>query len=1042
MNIPRFAIERPIFVSMVTLMTVIIGGIALFRLPIDLLPDVSFPAITISTEYENASPEVVEELVTRPLEEALAAVPGAEEVTSNSAEGQSTVTVKFSWGTDLDAASADVRDRLDRVLGRLPDGAERPVLFKFDTASMPIVFIGVTGEMDSVELRRFLDDSVKFRIESIPGVASLSIFGGREREISVNVDPFRINAMGISMTRVLAVLKSSNINKPAGYVDAGIHEITIRAPGEFDSVEEIRNTVIATVNGAPVRIRDIADVEDGMRRVRRVARINGREGVRMAVTKQSGSNTVAIAGAVVEEIERIRQDYSHLNLVIIRNNADYINNSINNVSRSAMLGGGLAVVIILVFLRNFLATLVIAVSIPVSIVATFAILFMGGLTLNLMTLGGLALGVGMLVDNSIVVLENIYRIRDEEGLDPDACAEKGANEVLAAIIASTLTTLVVFLPLVFIEGMAGVMFKQFALVVTFSLACSLVAAVVIVPMLAAKIMRYQAGLRRGRLTTSVFNGSEQILRGMENEYRKAIAWCLDHRFLTSAVTILLVAGSGLLLARIDIEMSPKTDEGYANINIELDTGIQLARTEEKVKEIERIAMAEIPELKTILASVGGNWWSGVATHQASINLRFGTREERQALGQRSTEEIATFLRKRLEHLPGATVRVSEGSSWGRGGGESEPVAVEIRGYDLDAGAEYGRQVRELFRAIPGIVDARITREGGVPEELFRIDRQKAADLHLWVEDIATFLEICMAGKEAAQFRELGKEYPINVRLKDSEKLTIDELLTLTVMNGDGNMVSLRNVLTTEESQGPTIIERKNQQRVTTVKAALSGRALGSAMDEVREAVGAIPLSAGFSLEFGDDYQDQVDMMTDLIMGFALALILVYMVMACQFESLRDPFVIMFSVPLAAIGVFTMLFLTGTTINMQSMIGCIMLAGIVVNNAIILVDQANLLRRQDGFSVREALEEAGRRRLRPILMTALTTALGLVPMCFGWGDGGEAQAPMARAVVGGLMSSTFITLLVVPVIYSLLESGREAAGTTSKRLRAHAMEPAK
>ncbi|MDR0361435.1 MAG: efflux RND transporter permease subunit [Planctomycetota bacterium] len=1036
MNIPRFAIQRPIFVSMVTLMVIIIGGVALFRLPIDLMPDITFPSITIRTEYENASPEVVEELITRPIEEAMAAVPGAEEVTSNSAEGNSNVTVKFSWGTDLDAASSDVRDRLDRVIGRLPDDAERPVLFKFDVSSMPIIFMGVTSEMDPVELRRFLDESVKFRIESIPGVASMNIFGGREREIAVNVDPYRIRATGISLNRVLSVLRLANINKPAGYVASGNFEITLRAPGEFASVEEIRDTVIATIDGAPVRIRDIAEVEDGMQRVRRVARINGREGVRMAVTKQSGSNTVAVAAAVIEELGRIREDYSHLDVVVIRNNADYINNSINNVSEAAIMGGGLAVVVILLFLRNILSTLVIAVSIPVSIIATFAILFLSDLTLNLMTLGGLALGVGMLVDNSIVVLENIYRIREEEGLSPEDSAEKGTSEVFAAIIASTLTTLIVFLPLVFIEGMAGLMFREFALVVSFSLLCSLAAAIVIVPMLASKIMRYQAGLKRSKFVDGVFNGSEKMLRRMENEYKLAIAWCLNHRLVTCLVTLALLAGAGLLAAKIDMEMTPKTDEGFAIVNIEMDAGVRLDLTDAKTKEIERVIMAEVPELKAILSSVGGNWWSGVATHQATINVRFGTREERQALGQRTTEQIADSLRKRFENMPGMTVRVNEGSSWGRGGaGGAEPVAVEIRGYDMDIGAELGRQAREIFRSIPGIVDARITREGGVPERLFHIDRRKAADLGLWVDDIVTFIEICMAGKEAAQYREMGKEYPINVRLKDSEKLAIDELKALAIMNGQGNMVSLRNVLEDEESRGPNIIERKNQQRVTTVRAGLSGRALGSAMDEVREAVRAIPMPSGFSLEFGTDYQDQVDMITDLTLGMLLALILVYMVMACQFESLRDPFVIMFSVPLAAIGVLVMLFLTNTTINMQSMIGCIMLAGIVVNNAIILVDQTNLLRREDGFSVRGALEEAGRRRLRPILMTALTTALGLVPMCFGWGDGGEAQAPMARAVVGGLTSSTFITLLVVPLVYSLLESGREAAGTTSKRMTA-------
>ncbi len=1037
MNIARFAIKRPIFTSMVTLMVIIIGAVSLTRLSIDLMPEITFPTISIRTEYENANPEIVEELVTRPIEEAMAAVPGAEEVTSTSSEGNSNVTVKFSWSTDLDAASSDVRDRLDRVIGRLPDDAERPTLFKFDLASMPIVFMGVSSEMDPVELKKLLEDDIKFRLESIPGVASLNIFGGRDREISVDVDPYRLRALDISLNRVMAVLKLANINRPAGYVDSGNYEITLRAPGEFESVEEVADTVIAMRDGAPIRIRDIATVHDGAARVRRIARIDGREGVRMSITKQSGSNTVEVAAKVMAEFDRVRQEFPHLNIKQIMNSADYINNSISNVSTSALIGGGLAIVIILLFLRNVLSTLVIAVSIPVSVIATFALLFWEGLTLNLMTLGGLALGVGMLVDNSIVVLENIYRIRDEEGLPPDEAAEKGTNEVIGAIIASTLTTIVVFLPVGFMRGMAGVMFSQLAIVVAFSLICSLVAAIMIVPMLAAKIMRLQSGLKQSAAMQRMFNVSEAALRRIENEYKLAIDWCLDRRWMTLAITALVLAGSIALVTKIDAEMMPKTDEGYFIINAEMDTGVRLDLMSERIRYIENVVMAEVPELTALISTIGGSWWQGVATHQATLNARLGTREERMRAGLRSTEQVASDLRKRFENLPGMTVRINEGSSFlGRGaGGGAEPVSVEIRGYDLEIGGEIAKQVKGILDTISGVVDARITREGGVPEALIHIDRQKAADLGLWVEDIATFLEICMAGKEAAQFREMGKEYPINVRLRDSENMTLDQILSMSIPNLNGLQVSLRNVIALESDSGPNIIERKNQQRMYNVKAALSGRALGSAMDEIKEALQVIPMPSGFSLDYGTDYEDQLEMMEDLSMGFVLALILVYMVMACQFESLRDPFVVMFSVPLAAIGVFGLLFVTGTTINMQSLLGCVMLAGIVVNNAIILVDYANLLRRRDGYSVRGALEEAGRRRLRPILMTALTTALGLVPLAMGWGDGGEAQAPMARAVVGGLMSSTFITLLIIPVVYSLFESGREERGVTSKRMTA-------
>ncbi len=1034
MNISRFAVHRPIFTTMVTLIVVIIGGISLLRLPIDLMPDITRPIISIRTEYENASSEIIEELVTRPIEEAMAAVPGAEEVRSNSSEGNSNVTVEFSWSTDIDVAIADVRDRIDRVINRLPDDCDRPTLFKFDFSAMPIIILGVTSEMDPLEMKRVVEDEIKFRIESINGVASMNAFGGRDREIAVDVDPYRLRAMGVSLDQVMSVLRRATLNRPAGYVEQGNMEITVRAPGEYANVQEIRDTVLSVRDGAPVRIADIATVTDGMERERRISRNDGKDSVRIAVMRQSGANTVQVAARVVEEVERLQEEYTNLDIKIIINNADYINNSIANVSSSALIGGGLAVILVLIFLRNVLSTLVIGISIPVSIIATFAVLYIEGLTLNLMTLGGLALGVGMLVDNSIVVLENIYRIHDEEDADPDSAAEKGTNEVFGAIVASTLTTLVVFLPLTFMEGMAGLLFREFALVVAFSLICSLVVAVLLVPMLAARMLKMQGAKKATGIVARFFAVSERGFRAMENEYKNGIVWCLNHRWLSLGVTGFLLAGSLFLITKIDVEQMPKTDEGSIQINAEMETGIQLEIMSRRTLELERLILENIPEVRALIANVGGSGWRGVATNQATINVRLGTRIERQRAGMRSTEQVAQQLRALFANRPGMEIRVNEGRSCGGGRNSSEPVEIEVRGFDMDLSHAVAEQVLGIMNETPGVADARIMREGQLPEAQVRIDRKKAADLGLWIEDVATFLEIAMAGKQAAEYRVDGKEYPINVRLRASEKMPLDEMLSLSIANAAGRQVALRNVVDVVSARGPTVIERKNQQRVTSVRAALSGeRALGSVMEELRESLRAIPLPSGFSLDYGTEYVDQMNMMRDLSFGVILSLVLVYMVMACQFESLRDPFVVMFSVPLAAIGVLGLLFMTDTTINMQSMIGCIMLGGIVVNNAIILVDYTNLLRRRDGFNVRHALEEAGRRRLRPILMTALTTMLGLVPLALGWGDGGEAQAPMARAVVGGLFTSTLITLLVIPVVYSLLETKRELDGRTSKRL---------
>lgn len=1013
MRLARFTVQRPVFTTMGALIVMLLGGVSLLRLPVDLMPDITYPTLSVSTRYENASPEEIEELVTRPIEQALSAVPGVEEITSVSSDGSSNVRVTFAWGTDLDAAANDVRDRLDRVMARLPDDADRPFLRKFDLAAFPILILGASSELDPLSLRRIIDDVVKFRVERIPGVASLDVWGGLEREIHVDLDLDRIRAYGLHLNQVLQRIRAANVDRPAGTLREGNLDLRVRVPGHFSGIGELRDTVIAEREGVGVRIGDIAEVRDAWEKPTRIVRVDGRPGVRLAVSKQSGTHTVAVAKAVLDEIERLNRDVPQIRIVPIIDSSRYIERSIANVGRSALFGGLLAVFVLLFFLRDMRATGVVAVAIPVSVVATFALIHFGGYTLNLMTFGGLALGIGMLVDNAIVVLENVTRLR-ADGRSPKEAAVEGTAEVGTAIVASTLTTLAVFLPLVFVQGMAGVMFKQLAVVVAFALLCSLAAAVTLVPMLSSRLPALRPlGGAPGR------NGT---MERMANGYRRWLRAALNHKLRTGLLVLLILLGSVPFARRIGVELMPEADEGEVRVTTEMAVGTHLELVDRQSLRIEDIVRKEVPEIQNMVVTLGGGTWRSTGGHTGHLRIALTPRAHR----RRSSEDVAADLRPRLAAVPGVTSRVRAGQGMFvmrlMAGGD-ERLSVEIRGHDFEAGDALAAQVMEIVTGVAGVTDARISRESGAPERRIQIDRDKAADMELTVQDVAQALEMILGGVSAGQFRDGGDEHRILLRSSQAEWLPLRDLLDLTLVNRAGEAVMLRNLVQVESAAGPVIIERKNRERTTTVSANISGRDMGSIVADVRAGVRNVAVPEGFSIVFGGDYEEQQKAFRELMLSLALALLLVYMVMACQFESLRHPLVVMFSVPLAGVGVVLSLFLTGTTFNVQSFIGCIMLAGIVVNNAILLVDHTNLLRRRDGLPIRQAVEEAAGRRLRPILMTALTTMLALMPLALGIGEGGEAQAPMARTVIGGLFSANAITLFVIPIVYLLIETPR-------------------
>lgn len=1022
MTLAEFAVRRPIFISMLSCIVLILGGVALRDLPVDLMPEITYPSVTITAEYEDASPEEVEELISKEIESAMSAVPGVKEVKSSSTEGISSVRVDFNWGTNLDEAAADVRDRLDRVVPKLPDDVERPRIRKFDSAASPIMRIGVATDIDLLDARRILEDQIQYRLERIDGVASTAVGGGMVREIQVLFDADKARVLDMSLEDVLNKIKVANVTTPAGNVREGRLEVRVRTPGTYSSLDEIRETVIGTgANGEKIRIRDVAEVEDAYKKITRYVRVGGKPGIMMEIYKQSGANTVEIADKVVAELQKINRDYrGQLELQPTINTADYIKRSLSGVSDSAVSGGLLAVLVLLLFLRNIGSTLVIAVSIPMSIIATFALVYFCGYTFNIMTMGGLALGIGMLVDNSIVVLENITRLHDE-GMDADTAAIQGSNEVTAAIIASTLTTLAVFLPMLFMQEMAGVMFRQFSSVVAFSLACSLLTSITLVPMLAAILLKRGDRKKRAEWLQKLLGRCDRAQNSVDNFYGSLLDGVLKHRWIFIVGVLLLVVVSIFPARYIGTELMPKADENEVRVYLETAVGTSPDVVNNVVISTEKAIQETVgDEMSGWLSFAGASSWRADGGHKANYIIRLKSR----ALRQRSDAQIADELDRKLKNIPGATVRTRTGVgmfSRAMGAGSGEAIAIDLRGYDFDTAANLAGQIEAMALQVPGVTDTKLSRDLGTPEDRIFIDRRKADDLRVSIKEIADTLRTILAGSEAGNYREGGDEYTILVKVKDADLMTLDQVLDLSVRNKDGERVVLRNLINYRRVSGPVAIERKNQERVLTIGANIFNRDMGSVVRDMQQKLESLPMPPGFAVNFVGDYEDQQEAFRELMMAFALALVLVYMVMACQFESLRDPLVVMLSVPLAGLGVIVMLLMTDTTLNMQSFIGCIMLAGIVVNNAILLVDTANLLRQRDNMPLDRAIREAGRRRLRPILMTTLTTVLGLLPLALGMGDGGEMQAPMARAVIGGLASSTLVTLFFIPAVYRTAES---------------------
>jgi HAE1 family hydrophobic/amphiphilic exporter-1 len=1008
---------------MISMVIILLGGISLTKLPVDLMPDTQMPTITVRVNYSGVGPLEMEELVTRPIEQAVSAVAGLERVDSTSSEGNMNVRLNFAWGTDLSEAADEVRTRIDRVRGRLPEDADPPTVFKFDSTSMPIMGIGVEGDFDPVTLREIAQNDLSPRLERVAGVAAVTINGGLRRQIRVDLSREKITALNLSPDRVIQILRTENQNIPLGEVNDADRTLLLRSPGQFTNIEEIKSIVVMTREGVPVYMRDIADVRDTTEDRRSFMRINGVNGIRMQVTKQSGTNTIQIAEGVKKEVERINSEIDGLKLQVLDDQSRFIERAIGSVQEHALLGGILVIAIIYLFLRDFKSTMIICTSIPVSVIGTFALLYFGGYTLNTLTFGGLALGIGMIVDAAIVVLENTYR-HLEMGKDRMTAAIDGSEEVWSAILASTLTHIAVFVPMLFLTGVSSIMFGQLAAVVSFSLAMSLLVAVTIVPVLCSRLLDppHVTHAKAGVVSKTI----DRWLNNLDDFYARMLHLALAHRPTVFATGFVLFAVAMVLMRGIGFEFQPQTDEGEVRVDVELAVGTRVERTEAVIIGLEERIKQLVPEATRLIGQAnggggGGGGFGGGSSHRGNIDILLVPRDER----TRSNDEVAMSLRRELSGIPGVIVRArpsgGQNNMMRMGGGGDGRLSIEILGHDLETSKTIAQDLKTLLDSTPGIADSRLQREEGRPELAVRVDRDKAALLGLTVTGVANTIRTNVAGTQAAMFRDAGNEYPIVVRLREADREEVSEVGDVLLSSPSGQVIPAKNVMVIDRGTGPVSIERKNQERVQRVNAETEVT-LSEAVAAVQGRLNEVQVPRDFAVGFGNEVEEQNRSFRELQLVLILAIVLVYTVMASQYESLRDPFIIIFSIPLAAIGVVGALMLTNTPFSMQAYIGVIMLAGIVVSNAILLVDYTNTLRHRDGMALRPAIELAGRHRLRPILMTSLCTALGLVPMALGIGEGAELQAPLARVVIGGLLTSTIITLVFVPAMYTLFEEG--------------------
>ena len=1025
MWLTKIAINRRITFIMIFLIIVCLGLVSLINLNIDLFPEITFPVVGVITTYQGVGPEDVEKIVARPIEGALSTVSGMKDVISIIREGQVMTLVRFNWGYDMDVAVTDVRDKLGLAEAFLPSDVSKPLAIKFDPSMMPIMVIGVSGRDDLFQLRNITDEKVAPHLERLEGVAQAWVWGGLEREIQINLNRDKLIAYNISPREITNAIQSANVSMPGGSVKKGGMEFIVRTVGEYSSVDEIKNTTVSvSQDGTPVLLKDVATVLDTFKEEVSSILVDGKPGVVIQVAKESDAVTVEVARRVRKEMKELEKILPPgIKLTTIIDMSEYIEKALKNVLNSLLEGFLLAILVLLIFLRNFRSTIIVGLAIPISVIATFIVMNGMGITMNLMSMGGLALAIGMLVDNSIVVMENIFRHREGGKLRIES-ALIGTQEVISPVIASTLTTLSVFVPVMFIPGVVGILSHDLALTVTISLITSLFVAFALIPLLAARVIPVKVNTGNGR---GLFKAFKRFFDYIDTTYTRWLKWCLSHRTIFTVGVILLFLISIMLVFPfrfIGTEFTPSMDTRLMSIRMELPPGKGLEETNRYLDELFPKIQKNVPEAMSIYSQSGGGGMVGAGSDNniADISVKLLPSSKR----KRSRIEIENAIRPVLDSFPGAKVYLQSaetGTQGGPLGGAS--IEVEIYGFDQNIAKELADSVEAIMRRTPGAVDITSSIESTKPNYSIHIDPHKSSAVGLPVAIASSDVYTYTRGSAISKFRVGGNEYDISLRMEEPDRRTLEDVKSFPIKSLTGKMVSLGNIADVTVAASPTVINRKEQSRVVTVSCNHKGQDLGKVTSSIEKELARLKFPEGFYYRVGGQAKDQKESFFWLRIAFIAAIALVYMIMASIFESLKDPFIIMFTIPLAVIGALWMLFWTGTSLNVLSIIGIILLVGIVVNNGILLVDYTNLLRRRDKLPTREAIITGGRRRLRPVLMTALTTIIAMIPMAAGIGEGAELRAPIARSVIGGLITSTFLTLLFIPVLYSVFERLKKA-----------------
>ena len=1016
MKLADVSIERPVFATMMILALIVLGLFSYLKLNVDQFPDVDIPYVTVTTVLRGAGPEQIETDVTKKIEDAVNPVGGLDHIQSTSQEGLSIVVIQFKLEVDGRVAAQEVREKVSAARANLPTEIEDPVITRYDPASLPIMQLTVSGNRSEKDITTYTKDVIKKRLENVPGVGSVNLVGGDEREIEVEVDAARLRGYNLSIQDIVQGVAMANQEVPAGNLVQGPRQLLLRTMGKFTSVDDFNKVIVASPGGKPVHLADIATVSDGVKERTSFARVDGKRAVGLNILKQSGSNTVRVADAVRGQIDRLKKELpADVQITMAKDNSTFIRDSVNDVLFDILYGGLLAVIVVYLFLANARPTIISAIALPTSIIASFIIMYALNFTLNVMSLMALSLAVGLLIDDAIVVIENIYR-HMHEGATPKEAAKAATSEIGLAVMATTFTIVAVFIPVAFMSGIVGRFFYQFGITVAVSVLVSLFVAFTLTPMLASRWLRPQDEdlsnegniLRRGLF---FFN---QFFDKMSKRYRSAIAWSLAHRRMTLIFALGLFAFSFVLMRFLGSEFFPESDQSEFTVGVNASPGTSLDQTAAICERIETV-LRKRPEVTTLLTTIGAG---NDPITKGNILVKLLKKAER----KKGIKQIMAEVRQDLRDLPGAnlSILVSQGP-----GGGTKPVVMSVRGEDLSKLEQLGDKVERIVRTTPGAVDVENSLETSKPEIRIRIDREKASDLGLNVGLIAASIRALVDGAVATQYAEGGEQYDVRVQLRKEDRTSLENVGNLTIKSSKDTrdlqkiIVPISYVASVKQGSGPSKINRYDRQREIRIDANTSGRTLGEVLAGIQKQTAGISLEPGYSIGVTGSGEMQAESFQNILISLVLGIVFVYIVLAAQFENFWYPFSIMLALPMSLIGAVIALLVFGSAISIISLIGIIMLMGLVTKNGILLVDYTGVLRDR-GMKRTEALVEAGATRLRPILMTTFAMIFGMVPIAFSVSEGSEFRSPMGQAVIGGLVTSTLLTLFVVPVVYSLID----------------------